>query len=98
MRSMLDQREAHHKELSDAVRAARREMRDFWTERAEELVRSAQEALTACETAATAGEQQADQRERVRKDLEHLSLVRSRIDQIVDRTDRRDETRLTAMR
>jgi len=77
------------KDSRDAVRRAQREMRTRYAERAEELRRSASEAISAAQRAVRTEEDAADERRRLDNDLKMFAALRSRTEQMLART-RRD--------
>jgi hypothetical protein len=86
VRTFVDEyQQAVTKDARDAVRHAQRELRDRYGERAEELRRSAVEAFNAAQDAAASGQTEAEQLARVRQDLESISALRSRTEQLIER-------------
>jgi hypothetical protein len=74
------------KDSRDTVRRAQREMREGYTRRAEELRRSADEALDAAREAVRGDEDAADGLRRLQKDLQLFATLRARTEQLVSRT------------
>jgi gas vesicle protein len=74
------------KDSRDTVRRAQREMRERYTRRAEELQRSAAEALDAARAAVRDDEDAADDLRRLQKDLQLFAALRTRTEQMVART------------
>ncbi len=58
-------------------------MRDGYTRRAEELQRSAKEALAAAQKAVTSGEAEVDELARLTSDLESFEMVRKRAREVL---------------
>lgn len=74
---------AVNKESRDALRRVQRELRDEFTERAEQLQRSTREALVAAETAARQTKQQAEARlKAIDTELGRLATVRKAADEL----------------
>jgi GTPase Era involved in 16S rRNA processing len=74
---------AVNKESRDAIRSVQRELRDEFTERAEQLQRSTREALVAAETAARQTTQQAQSRlKAIDTELGRLATVRKAADEL----------------
>ena len=71
------------KDSRDALRRIQREMRDGYTRRADELQRSAKEALAAAQKAATSGEAEVDELARLKSDLESFEMVRKRAREVL---------------
>ncbi|GAA4707538.1 dynamin family protein [Pseudonocardia yuanmonensis] len=74
------------KDSRDTVRRAQQEMRERYTRRAEELQRSATEALDAAREAVRGDEDAADELRRLRKDLQLFATLRARTEQMLART------------
>jgi GTP-binding protein EngB required for normal cell division len=71
------------KDSRDALRRIQREMRDGYTGRAEELQRSAKEALAAAQKAVTSGEAEVEELARLKSDLESFETVRKRAREVL---------------
>jgi hypothetical protein len=72
------------KDSRDAIRRVQRDLRDEFTERAEQLQRSTREALSAAETAARQTvEQAATRRKEIDAELARLTKVRSAADELL---------------
>lgn len=71
------------KDSRDALRRIQREMRDGYTRRADELQRSAKDALAAAQTAATSGEAEVDELARLKSDLDSFEMVRTRAREVL---------------
>ena len=79
VRRFVDEFNLHvGKDLRDAVRHVQRELRDGYAGRAEELGRSAREALAAAQRAVAGDETEASELTRLRGDLESFALLRTR--------------------
>lgn len=74
------------KDSRDVLRRLQREMRDGYTQRAEELQRSMSEALSAAQQAVNADETDSQAIERLNADLRSLEMVRSGADALLGRT------------
>jgi hypothetical protein len=74
------------KDSRDTVRRAQRELRERYTRRAEELQRSATEALDAAREAVRGDEDAADELRRLQNDLRLFATLRARTEQLVART------------
>jgi GTPase SAR1 family protein len=75
------------KDSRDVLRRLQREMRDGYTQRAEELQRSMSEALSAAQQAVNAAETDSQEIERMNADLRSLEMVRSGAAALLARTD-----------
>jgi hypothetical protein len=76
------------KDSRDTIRRAQREMRDRYAERADELQRSAAEAVAAAQRAARTGEDVADELRRLENDLQMFATLRARSEQLLARSTR----------
>lgn len=75
------------KDSRDVLRRLQREMRDGYTQRAEELQRSMSEALSAAQQAVNASETDSMEIERMNADLKSLEMLRSGANALLARTD-----------
>jgi hypothetical protein len=81
------------KDSRDTIRRAQREMRDRYAERADELQRSAAEAVAAAQLAARTGEDVADELRRLENDLQMFATLRARSEQLLARSTRSEASR-----
>ena len=79
------------KDSRDAVRHVQRELRTAWSERVSELQRSATAGLTAAQEAAQGGENDVGTRGRIESDLESLTTIRARVDDLRAHLERRSQ-------
>jgi hypothetical protein len=84
VRRFIDEFNSHvGKDSRDALRRIQRELRDGYTERIDELLRSLSEALKEAEQALLSDQTEQQQLQRIEADLQSLAMLRDRADSLL---------------